>query len=158
MQRDGRELENNSTQKKSAKNSQKQLKKGNYSAYLGGKNVGRWKRGGEQFYKKESANNTKKTPKKQKEREKIAKKTEIKGHTLVSKNIEDWVETGEEVYWKKLAKNSQKKQKNTKKAKLQRKNITYLGVKRCRELAESRRRVLPKKISQEPPQKDKKTP
>src|SRR5271156_6689512 len=104
-------------------------------------------------------NSTKKnqqtTPKKQKEREKIAKKTEIKGHTLVSKNIEDWVETGEEVYWKELAKNSQKKQKNTKKAKLQRKNITYLGVKRCRELAESRRRVLPKKISKEPPQKDK---
>src|SRR5271155_4599450 len=65
-----------------SKTTKKELKKRNYLAYLGGKNVGRWKRGGEQFYKKESANNTPKTPKKhqkkQKQREKIPKKAKLK--------------------------------------------------------------------------------
>ena len=76
--------------------------------------------------------------------------------------MEDWVGAGEEVYRKnqqRPLKKDKKHQKNTKKAKLKRKNMTYLGGKRCGELAESRRRVLCKKISKEPPKKkDKKTP
>src|SRR5271155_371821 len=98
MPRDGRQLQNNSTQKnqpttlknnkKSENKEKKNLQKRNYSAYLGGKNVGRWKGGGEQFYKKESANNIQKTSKNPKQRENQRKKylkSEIKGHTLVSK-------------------------------------------------------------------------
>ena len=55
----------------------------NCSAYLGGKNVGRWKGGGEQSYKKESANNSptnqKKSQKKPKKIENKEKKHQKKG-------------------------------------------------------------------------------
>src|SRR5271155_3923378 len=132
MPRDGRQLQNNSTQKnqpttlknnkKSENKEKKNLQKRNYSAYLGGKNVGRWKGGGEQFYKKESANNIQKTPKNTKQSENKRKKylkSEIKGHTLVSKI---W-KTGWEQEQRSTGKNQQRTPKKTKKKAKKKKKI-----------------------------------
>ena len=61
---------NSKTTKKGQKienKERKHLKERNQSAYLGTKNVGRWKRAAEQCYQKESAKNTQKNQKTPKE-------------------------------------------------------------------------------------------